>query len=382
MDIETLKRRMSDADYIYDDNLATVLYVALKLQRPLLIEGAAGVGKTEIAKVMASALGRELVRLQCYGGLDESKSLYEWNYQKQLLSIQVNMGSMESDELTRSLFGDEYLLERPLLKSIRSEEPVVLLIDEIDKSDEEFEAFLLELLSDMQVSIPEIGTVKAKSIPFIVLTSNRARPISDALRRRCAYLYIDYPDLEKELEIVRAKNPNIDDHLAVEIVSAVQKLRSSEAILKKPSIAETLDWAQALEALGVRELTPELMHSTIGFVLKNNEDISALDEILELEDADTTVCACDTHGAHTEHGAGHTCHHVHDGETAGHDCQHAHGTDGAQSHECKCDHTHHTHGISAKSGAEGDAAKTAAKADMADAGTAADKAAGRDHKHA
>ena len=382
MDIETLKRRMSDADYIYDDNLATVLYVALKLQRPLLIEGAAGVGKTEIAKVMASALGRELVRLQCYGGLDESKSLYEWNYQKQLLSIQVNMGSMESDELTRSLFGDEYLLERPLLKSIRSEEPVVLLIDEIDKSDEEFEAFLLELLSDMQVSIPEIGTVKAKSIPFIVLTSNRARPISDALRRRCAYLYIDYPDLEKELEIVRAKNPNIDDHLAVEIVSAVQKLRSSEAILKKPSIAETLDWAQALEALGVRELTPELMHSTIGFVLKNNEDISALDEILELEDADTTVCACDTHGAHTEHGAGHTCHHVHDGETAGHDCQHAHGTDGAQSHECKCDHTHHTHGISAKSGTTGDAAKAATKADMADAGTAADKAAGRDHKHA
>ena len=382
MDIETLKRRISDADYIYDDNLATVLYVALKLQRPLLIEGAAGVGKTEIAKVMASALGRELVRLQCYGGLDESKSLYEWNYQKQLLSIQVNMGSMESDELTRSLFGDEYLLERPLLKSIRSEEPVVLLIDEIDKSDEEFEAFLLELLSDMQVSIPEIGTVKAKSIPFIVLTSNRARPISDALRRRCAYLYIDYPDLEKELEIVRAKNPNIDDHLAVEIVSAVQKLRSSEAILKKPSIAETLDWAQALEALGVRELTPELMHSTIGFVLKNNEDISALDEILELEDADTTVCACDTHGAHTEHGAGHTCHHVHDGETAGHDCQHAHGTDGAQSHECKCDHTHHTHGISAKSGTTGDAAKAATKADMADAGTAADKAAGRDHKHA
>ena len=382
MDIETLKRRMSDADYIYDDNLATVLYVALKLQRPLLIEGAAGVGKTEIAKVMASALGRELVRLQCYGGLDESKSLYEWNYQKQLLSIQVNMGSMESDELTRSLFGDEYLLERPLLKSIRSEEPVVLLIDEIDKSDEEFEAFLLELLSDMQVSIPEIGTVKAKSIPFIVLTSNRARPISDALRRRCAYLYIDYPNLEKELAIVRAKNPNIDDHLAVEIVSAVQKLRSSEAILKKPSIAETLDWAQALEALGVRELTPELMHSTIGFVLKNNEDISALDEILEMEDADTTACACDTHGAHTEHGAGHTCHHVHDGETAGHDCQHAHGTDGAQSHECKCDHTHHTHGISAKSGTTGDAAKAATKADMADAGTAAAKAAGRDHKHA
>ena len=183
MDLETLKRKMDEAHYIYDDTLITVLYVALRLNRPLLIEGAAGVGKTEIAKVMASALGRELVRMQCYEGLDESKSLYEWNYQKQLLSIQVNMGRKDSDELTRSLFGDEYLLERPLLKSIRSPEPVVLLIDEIDKSDEEFEAFLLELLSDMQVSIPEIGTIRATSIPFVVLTSNRARPISDALRR-------------------------------------------------------------------------------------------------------------------------------------------------------------------------------------------------------
>ena len=186
MDLETLKRKMDEAHYIYDDTLITVLYVALRLNRPLLLEGAAGVGKTEIAKVMASALGRELVRMQCYEGLDESKSLYEWNYQKQLLSIQVNMGAKDSDELTRSLFSDEYLLERPLLKSIRSEKPVVLLIDEIDKSDEEFEAFLLELLSDMQVSIPEIGTIRATTVPFVVLTSNRARPISDALRRRCA----------------------------------------------------------------------------------------------------------------------------------------------------------------------------------------------------
>ncbi len=318
MNIDILKQKMSEADYIYDDDLATVLYVALKLKRPLLIEGAAGVGKTEIAKVMASALGRELVRLQCYGGLDESKSLYEWNYQKQLLSIQVNMGSRDGDELTRSLFSDEYLLERPLLKSIRSEEPVVLLIDEIDKSDEEFEAFLLELLSDMQVSIPEIGTVKARSVPFVVLTSNRARPISDALRRRCAYLYIEYPDMEKELAIVRAKNPNIDDHLAVEIVSAVQKLRSSEAILKKPSIAETLDWTRALEALGVRELTPELMRSTIGFVLKNNEDIAAMEDIMGAgtEDAE--------HHCNHSHEAGCGCghHHEHHGhEQQGHEGQ-------------------------------------------------------------
>ena len=178
MDLQTLKQKMDEAHYIYDDTLATVLAVALQLGLPLLIEGAAGVGKTEIAKVMASALDRDLVRLQCYEGLDESKALYEWNYQKQLLSIQVNMGSKDSDELTKSLFSDEYLLERPLLRSIRSEKPVVLLIDEIDKADEEFEAFLLELLSEMQVTIPEVGTIKAKSIPFVVLTSKRARPLS------------------------------------------------------------------------------------------------------------------------------------------------------------------------------------------------------------
>ena len=309
MDLETLKRKMDEAHYIYDDTLITVLYVALRLNRPLLIEGAAGVGKTEIAKVMASALDRELVRMQCYEGLDESKSLYEWNYQKQLLSIQVNMGRKDSDELTRSLFGDEYLLERPLLKSIRSPEPVVLLIDEIDKSDEEFEAFLLELLSDMQVSIPEIGTIRATSIPFVVLTSNRARPISDALRRRCAYLYIEYPDAEKELAILRARLPHVDKGLAVQIVSAVQKFRSSEAILKKPSIAETLDWAQALEALGVRELTPEIMRGTVGFVLKNNEDIDMLDEILGTEECSDPDCSGDHENC--EHSHEHHHHHHH-----------------------------------------------------------------------
>ena len=278
MDLNELKRKMDESHYIYDDTLATVLYVALQLGRPLLIEGAAGVGKTEVAKVMAKVLDRDLVRLQCYEGLDESKALYEWNYQKQLLSIQVNMGQKDSDELTRSLVSDEYLLERPLLSSIRAEKPVVLLIDEIDKADEEFEAFLLELLSDMQVSIPEVGTVKAKTIPFVVLTSNRARPLSEALRRRCAYLYISYPDMEKELAILRAKLPHIDDRLHHQVALAVQKLRSNEAILKKPSIAETLDWAAALDALGIRELTPDALRQTAGFVLKNNEDLSALDE--------------------------------------------------------------------------------------------------------
>ena len=276
MDLEQLKAKMDEARYVYDDTMATVLAVALMLGRPLLIEGAAGVGKTEIAKVMASALDRDLVRLQCYEGLDEGKALYEWNYQKQLLSIQVNMGSDDKDELTRSLFSDEFLLERPLLKSIRSEKPVVLLIDEIDKADEEFEAFLLELLSEMQVTIPEVGTIKAKSIPFVVLTSNRARPLSEALRRRCAYLYIEYPDMQKELSILRKKLPHVEERLAAQVALAVQKLRSNEAILKKPSIAETLDWASALDALGIRELTPDALRNTAGFLLKNNEDMEEL----------------------------------------------------------------------------------------------------------
>ena len=181
-------------------------------------------------------------------------------------------------DLTDSLFRDEYLLERPLLRSIRSEKPVVLLIDEIDKADEEFEAFLLELLSDMQVSIPEVGTIKASSIPFVVLTSNRARPLSEALRRRCAYLYIEYPDMEKELAILRAKLPHVDDQLSAQVALAVQKLRSNEAILKKPSIAETLDWASALDALGIKELTPDAIRQTAGFILKNSEDISSMEE--------------------------------------------------------------------------------------------------------
>lgn len=278
MTLEELKQKMDAAGYVYDDTMATVLYVALLLGRPLLIEGDAGVGKTEIAKVMASALGRELVRLQCYEGLDESKALYEWNYQKQLLSIQVNRDAQQREELMDSLFSEEYLLERPLLKSIRSQQPVVLLIDEVDKADEEFEAFLLELLSEQQVTVPEIGTIRAKTVPFVVLTSNRARPLSEALRRRCAYLHIDYPDMNKELAILRKKLPHVDDRLCAQVALAVQKLRSNEAILKKPSIAETLDWAAALDALGLRELTPDAMAQTAGFVLKNNEDMLLLSQ--------------------------------------------------------------------------------------------------------
>ena len=278
MDVTTLRAKLDDAHYIYDESLVTTLLVALKLGRPLLIEGAAGVGKTEIAKVMAAALDRELVRLQCYEGLDESKALYEWNYQKQLLAIQVHMNSQSPEELTRSLFSDAYLLERPLLRSIRAEKPVVLLIDEIDKSDEEFEAFLLELLSEMQVTIPELGTVRAVSHPFVVLTSNNTRPLSEALRRRCAYLYIPYPSLEKEMAILQAKLPNLEAHLCLAIAQAVQKLREAEQLIKKPSIAETLDWAGALEALGARDLDPKSLDATLGFVLKNEQDIREVRE--------------------------------------------------------------------------------------------------------
>ena len=276
MDASTLRAKLDAEHYIYDDSLITTLLVALQLGRPLLIEGAAGVGKTEIAKVMAAALDRELVRLQCYEGLDEGKALYEWNYQKQLLAIQVSRDLKSPEALTASLFSDDYLLERPLLRSIRSEKPVVLLIDEIDKADEEFEAFLLELLSEMQVTIPEAGTIRAKTIPFVVLTSNRTRPLSEALRRRCAYLYIQYPSLEKELAIIRAKLPNVNERLALQVAQAIHDLRENQAILKKPSIAETLDWVAALEALGISDLTREAMDQTKGFVLKNSEDLEAL----------------------------------------------------------------------------------------------------------
>ena len=275
MDISTLKQELDAQGYVCDEALAATLLVALKLGRPLLIEGAAGVGKTEIAKVMAAALDRPLLRLQCYEGLDESKALYEWNYQKQLLSIQVQMDRTGPDALTKSLFSDAYLLERPLLQSIRSEVPTVLLIDEIDKADEEFEAFLLEILSEMQVSIPEVGVLRAKTIPFVVLTSNRARPLSEALRRRCAYLYIPYPDLDKEVAILRSKLPNVNEHLAVQVAQAVHDLRENEGILKKPSIAETIDWVSALEALGISDLTEDARERTLGFVLKSREDMEA-----------------------------------------------------------------------------------------------------------
>ena len=277
--LEQLKNKLNEERYIADDALVTTLYIAVKLNRPLLIEGAAGVGKTEVAKAAAKAFGRELVRLQCYEGLDESKALYEWNYQKQLLAIQ--MGDRGDKQSMKDLFGEDYLLERPLLRSIRSQEPVVLLVDEIDKADAEFEAFLLELLSEMQVTIPEYGTVRARSLPFIVLTSNHTRPLSEALRRRCAYLYLEYPDIPKEIAILTAKLPGLDEALAAQVARAVHWLRDSDKVTKKPSVAESLDWASALMALGVDELDDESCAETIGFALKNNDDIR---EILSDDD--------------------------------------------------------------------------------------------------
>ena len=274
--LNALKAKLNEENYIADDALAATLYIAVKLNRPLLIEGAAGVGKTEVAKAAARAFGRELVRLQCYEGLDESKALYEWNYQKQLLAIQMGQGRAEGplpESGMSDLFGEAYLLERPLLRSIRSEKPVVLLVDEIDKADAEFEAFLLELLSEMQVTIPEYGTVKARSLPFIVLTSNHTRPLSEALRRRCAYLYIDYPDVRREIEILRAKLPGLDEALAAQVARAAAYLRKSEKVTKKPSVAESLDWAEALMALGAQELDEDSAARTLGFALKNNDDI-------------------------------------------------------------------------------------------------------------
>lgn len=265
--LNELREQLERENYIADDTLAVTLMIAMKLGKPLLIEGAAGVGKTEVAKTAARIMNRELVRLQCYDGLDEARSLYEWNYQKQLLAIQMGADGMSD------LFGEEYLLERPLLKSIRSDKPVVLLIDEIDKSDDRFEAFLLELLSEMQVTIPEYGTVKARTIPFVILTSNHTRPLSEALRRRCAYMYIDYPDVEKEVRIIRAKLPGIDEQLANQVARAIAYLRSNEHVLKKPSVAETLDWANALAAIGAVDLDDETCAHTINFALKNNDDI-------------------------------------------------------------------------------------------------------------
>jgi len=280
MNLTTLRNAFESASYVFDDDLLTTIYVSIKLGKPILIEGAAGVGKTEVAKVLASAFDVDLTRLQCYAGLDESKALYEWNYQKQLLSIQLDSNQNTQDcrqgNKLEGLFNKDFLLERPLLKVINSDREEVLLIDEIDKADEEFEAFLLELLSDFQVSIPELGTIKAKNKPVIVLTSNNTRQLSDALRRRCSYLFIDYPTIENEIKIIDSKSNTVPEKLAANVESAVEYLRNNEKIFKKPSVAATLDWVFALMALDKKKLDEDGVKRTLGFVLKNQEDILEL----------------------------------------------------------------------------------------------------------
>jgi len=265
------------ANYIANQRIETAIFLALAIDKPLLIEGPAGAGKTEVAKVIAAMLDTELIRLQCYEGLDEARALYEWNYQKQLLRLQA--GEHEGlawDQVSSHLFSRDYLLERPLLRAISSPRTVVLLIDEIDKADEEFEAFLLELLSDFQVSIPELGTVRALHHPAVVLTSNRARELSEALRRRCLHLFIDFPTPDQERRIIELKVPELDEHLAAAAARYVAGLRKMR-LRKPPSIAETLDWARALVRLGVRELDNAAVRSTLGLLLKHDEDRVAVE---------------------------------------------------------------------------------------------------------
>ncbi len=274
---DLVRQGLQRSRYLTTPRVETVLYLALVLEKPLLIEGPAGAGKTEIGKVLAEILKTDLIRLQCYEGLDEAKALYEWNYQKQLLRIQADRSQgLEWSEVTQHIFSREYLLERPLLRAIATPHKVVLLVDEIDKADEEFEAFLLEVLSEFQISIPELGTVMARQRPAVVLTSNRARELSEALKRRCLYLYLDFPGVEIEREIIRLKVPELDAQLQDHIARFVNGLRKLD-LRKAPSIAETLDWARALRALGIKELDATAVRQTLNLVLKHEDDLRKVD---------------------------------------------------------------------------------------------------------
>ncbi|MGB4504067.1 MAG: MoxR family ATPase [Syntrophaceticus sp.] len=271
--IEKLHQEFEKTGYIAEDDIIVPVYLALRLEKPILITGAPGVGKTEIAKVLASIFKTDLIRLQCYEGLDENKALYEWNYQRQLIKIQLIKETAAEEMVEEDLFSRNYLLERPLLRAIQASQKTVLLIDEIDKTDEEFEAFLFEVLSDFQVSIPELGTIEAKHIPIVVLTNNGERELSDGLKRRCVYLYIDFPTIEKEFKIIKVKVPEVDDRLAEEIALAVHYLRHQLDFKKKPSISETLDLANALVLFNAERLEPEHIKRTINLLLKDKEDI-------------------------------------------------------------------------------------------------------------
>jgi MoxR-like ATPase len=276
--IDELQRAFGDRGYVADRAISTSVFLALSLGRPLLLEGEAGVGKTELAKVLAATLGTRLIRLQCYEGLDVNTAVYEWNYPRQMLEIRLLEARGRLDDArVHDIFGPEFLLKRPLLQALEADDGIapVLLIDEIDRADEEFEAFLLEILSDFAITIPELGTVRAAEPPRVVLTSNRTREVHDALKRRCLYHWIDYPSAQREYEIVLARVPDTPQRLATAIVAFVQRLREA-ALTKVPGVAETLDWASALLALGTTRLTPELVDETLGVLLKYEEDVRAV----------------------------------------------------------------------------------------------------------
>jgi MoxR-like ATPase len=273
-EIRALQAAMERDGYVADPAIATAVYLAKEMRKPLLVEGEAGVGKTELAKMMARVLGTELIRLQCYEGLDANTALYEWNYQRQLLRLRIaERETHDPKALEELIFGREYLLERPLLQAItRRDGPPVLLIDEVDRADDGFEAFLLEVLSDFQVTVPELGTIKAEHVPYVVLTSNRTREIGDALRRRCLYLYIEHPSLDKELRILRSRVPGLGEHLALAIARFVQELRKRD-LRKLPGVAESIDWAQALMRLRQDRLDEEVVRATLGCLLKDEHDV-------------------------------------------------------------------------------------------------------------
>jgi MoxR-like ATPase len=271
---------LSDAGYVADRALATVLFLSLRMQRPLFLEGEAGVGKTEIAKVLAETLGRKLIRLQCYEGLDVSSAVYEWNYAAQMIEIRMEeaAGAVDRSQMEKNVFSEKYLIRRPVMEALTGEKGAapVFLIDELDRTDEAFEAFLLEILSDFQVTVPELGTIRAKEPPIVVITTNRTREIHDALKRRCLYHWVDYPDAERELEIVRRKVPRANERLSAEIVRFVQKLRELE-LFKVPGVAETIDWAGALTELDKVALDPATVSDTIGVLLKYQDDIARIE---------------------------------------------------------------------------------------------------------
>ena len=277
--VDDLQKVLQDNLYVADRGLAISIYLALKLRRPLFLEGEAGVGKTEVAKVLAAALNTHLIRLQCYEGLDVNQAVYEWNYSRQLLEIRLLEASdqLDRDRVAKDLFSEAFLIKRPLLQAIESSSgrPPVLLIDELDRADDEFEGFLLEMLSDFQISIPELGTFRAEDPPFVVITSNRTREIHDALKRRCLYYWIDYPDFQKEVQIVTSKVPDASKKLADQVTAFVQELRSSE-LYKAPGVAETLDWTAALVGLNQTELDPSVIDETLGIMLKYREDVQAV----------------------------------------------------------------------------------------------------------